>query len=97
MSRRPQAVINGNGRSRPSKVVGTGNLDWTSFNQLIDLSGVRQYGIDPDKITIGSTDSDIYAVGTGELPGPDVHASGQWRDLGQERRAPRDGVQRHGE
>ncbi len=52
-----QALINGTGRIEASKVVGTGNLGWTALNQLIDLSGVRQYGIDPDKITIGSTDS----------------------------------------
>ena len=52
-----KALINGNGRIQANKVVGTGNLGWAALNQLIDLSGVRQYGIDPAKITIGSTDA----------------------------------------
>ena len=52
-----RALISGNGRIEAARVVGTGNLGWAALNQLIDLSGVRQYGIDPAKITIGSTDS----------------------------------------
>ena len=56
------ALINGNGRIEASKVVGTGNLGWAALNQLIDLSGVKQYGIDPSKITIGSTDSEHVRI-----------------------------------
>lgn len=57
VSANTKALIDGNGRVEAGQVVGTGNLGWAAFNQLIDLSGVRQYGIDPAKITIGSTDS----------------------------------------
>ena len=57
-----KALINGSGRIEADKVVGTGNLGWASLNQLIDLSGVKQYGIDPTKITIGSTDSGHLSI-----------------------------------
>ncbi len=57
-----KALVNGNGRIEASKVVGTGNLGWAALNQLIDLSGVKQYGIDPTKITIGSTDSEHLRI-----------------------------------
>lgn len=50
------ALLNGNGRIEAKKVVGTGHLSWAAFDQLVDLSGVKQYGIDPKQIKIGSTD-----------------------------------------
>ena len=57
MSADTGALITGNGHIEADNVVGTGNIGWDSFNQLVDLTGVQQYGIDPAKITIGSTDA----------------------------------------
>jgi hypothetical protein len=49
-------LIAGKGRVEAATMVGTGSLDWASFTQLVDLSGVKRYGIDPSKIRIGSSD-----------------------------------------
>jgi hypothetical protein len=57
-----KALIDGNGRIEAAKVIGTGELGWASFSQLVDLSGVKQYGIDPSQIKIGSTDSGHLSI-----------------------------------
>ncbi len=49
-------VISGNGRVQADRVVGTAQIDWPSFEQMIDLSGVKQYGIDPSNLKISGTD-----------------------------------------
>jgi hypothetical protein len=35
--------------------VGTAHIDWASFEQMIDLSSLKQYGVDPSALTITST------------------------------------------
>jgi hypothetical protein len=57
-----KALISGNGRIHASNVVGTGSLSWASFSQLVDLSGVKQYGIDPKSIRLGSSDNGHMSV-----------------------------------
>jgi len=56
------SLISGNGRIDAKTVVGTGSLSWASFSQLVDLSGVKQYGIDPKSIKLGSTDSGHVSI-----------------------------------
>jgi LmeA-like phospholipid-binding len=55
-------LLSGNGQIEADSVVGTGQLGWASFMQLVDLSGVRQYGIDPKQLKIGSTDSGNLSI-----------------------------------
>lgn len=50
------AVISGNGQIEADRVVGTGQIDWNSFTELVDLSGGQKYGIDPTKIHVSGTD-----------------------------------------
>ncbi|HEU0239054.1 MAG TPA: DUF2993 domain-containing protein [Micromonosporaceae bacterium] len=56
------ALIAGNGHIEAATVAGTGSLDWTAFTQLVDLSGVKQYGIDPKAIRIGSADAGHVSI-----------------------------------
>ena len=56
------ALISGNGQIEADQVVGTGQLGWGSFTQLVDLSGVKQYGIDPSAIKIGSADGGHLSI-----------------------------------
>jgi hypothetical protein len=48
------SVISGSGQVEADRVVGTADLDWSSVEQLIDLSSAQQYGIDPSTIKITS-------------------------------------------
>ena len=49
-------VMSGDGQVVAAKVVGTGEIAWASFEQMVDLSGLQQYGIDPSTLTITGTD-----------------------------------------
>ncbi len=49
-------VISGNGKINADHVVGTAQIDWAAFEEMIDLSGVKQYGIDPSTLRITGTD-----------------------------------------
>jgi hypothetical protein len=50
------AVISGSGQIEADRVVGTGEINWSSFTQLVDLSGAQKYGIDPAKMRVSGTD-----------------------------------------
>jgi hypothetical protein len=49
-------VISGNGQVKADRVVGTAQIAWAAFEQMIDLSGVKQYGIEPSTLKINGTD-----------------------------------------
>lgn len=48
-------LINGGGTIEASHVVGIGQIGWTAFGQVVDLSGLKQYGIDPAQLVIAGT------------------------------------------
>lgn len=50
-------LTSGRGQIEADRVTGTAQVGWASFVQLVDLSGVTQYGIDPSTIQISGTDS----------------------------------------
>lgn len=49
-------VMSDEGQVVASKVVGTGEIAWASFEQMVDLSGLQQYGVDPSTLTITGAD-----------------------------------------
>lgn len=49
-------VMSGNGQIEADKVVGTGQIAWSSFTEMVDLSALRQYGIDPTTLHVSGTD-----------------------------------------
>jgi hypothetical protein len=53
-------VMSGDGQIEASKVVGTARMAWTAFQQMVDLSDLKQYGIDPTSLKItGGDDGQI--------------------------------------
>jgi len=52
-------VIGGDGSIVADRVDGTAHISWDSFQQMVDLSGVRQYGIDPSRLHISGSDGKI--------------------------------------
>jgi LmeA-like phospholipid-binding len=56
------SVISGNGQIEAGKVVGTAQINWASFEEMVDLSGLSQYGIDPSSLHITSTDGGVVTV-----------------------------------
>lgn len=45
-------LIGGDATITAGKVAGVVHLSWQSFQQLVDLSGLRQYGVDPETLRI---------------------------------------------
>jgi hypothetical protein len=50
-----RTVISGDGEVKADSVTGTARIGWTAFQQLIDLSELKQYGVDPTALKISST------------------------------------------
>jgi hypothetical protein len=48
------AVLSGDGQIKADRVSGTAQLDWQTFQQMVDLSGLKQYGVDPTSLRINS-------------------------------------------
>jgi hypothetical protein len=48
-------VMSGGGQITADRVVGTAQIDWKSFAQLADLSGLQKYGVDPSALKIAGT------------------------------------------
>jgi hypothetical protein len=57
-------LISGNPQVTAGKVTGTAHINWTAFQQMIDLTGAQQYGLDPDTIRITSTTGGKIALTT---------------------------------
>jgi hypothetical protein len=54
-------VLSGGGQIEADKVTGTARMAWTSFQQMVDLSSLKQYGIDPTSLRIaGGDDGQIH-------------------------------------
>lgn len=51
------SLLSGGGTISAEKVTGTATIAWKTFTQMVDLSGLKQYGIDPDTVTVTSTDA----------------------------------------
>ncbi len=49
-------LMSGHATIKADRVVGTGKLGWKSFGQIVDLSGLKQFGVDPGSLTISGTD-----------------------------------------
>jgi len=56
------SIISGNGQIEAGKVVGTAQINWASFEEMVDLSGLSQYGIDASSLHISSTGSGAVTV-----------------------------------
>jgi hypothetical protein len=53
-------VLSGHGQIKAAPVVGTAQIDWKSFEQMLDMSGLQRYGIDPSALKIsGSSDGKV--------------------------------------
>jgi hypothetical protein len=50
-------VMSGNGQIEAAKVVGTGQISWAAFTEMVDLGGLKQYGVNPSSIQISGTDN----------------------------------------
>lgn len=50
-------VMSGGGEIKADKVVGTAQIDWKSLQQLVDLTPLKQYGVDPSTIRISGTNN----------------------------------------
>jgi DUF2993 family protein len=48
-------LMSGDPKVTAGKVTGTAHINWTAFQQMIDLTGAQKYGLDPDTIRITST------------------------------------------
>ena len=48
-------LMSGNPKVTAGTMTGTAHINWTAFQQMIDLTGAQTYGLDPDKIRITST------------------------------------------
>lgn len=49
------SLLSGGGTISADKVTGTATIAWKTFTQMVDLSGLQRYGIDPDAVQITST------------------------------------------
>lgn len=52
-----RSLMAGSARIRADRITGTAQVSWGSFAQMVDLSGLNQYGVDPSTIQIAGTDS----------------------------------------
>jgi hypothetical protein len=50
------ALMSSHGSIKADRVTGVGKISWASFNQVVDLSGLKQFGIDPSTLNITGTD-----------------------------------------
>lgn len=50
-------VMSGGGEIKANKVVGDAEINWKSLQQLVDLTPLKQYGVDPSTIRISGTNS----------------------------------------
>jgi len=48
-------IMKHSGQVEADKVSGVATLNWASFQQLVDLSAVQKYGIDPDRLHISGS------------------------------------------
>jgi hypothetical protein len=58
------AVISGNGQITADRVAGTAQIDWQSFQQMVDLSGLQKYGVDPTALRISGAGAGKVSVST---------------------------------
>jgi hypothetical protein len=56
------AVLSGHGQVYAGRIAGTATISWTAFRQLVDVSGVQKYGVDPEQLTITGGDDGKIAV-----------------------------------
>jgi hypothetical protein len=69
------AMLAGHGTIRAARVVGTGTISWTSFNQVVDLTGLQQYGLDPKTLTVsGATGGHITMTAPVVVGGQTIQA-----------------------
>jgi len=69
-------IVSQHGQIEADRVAGVGVISWTSFKQMVDLSGVKAYGIDPDSLDISSNDSgDMTIKAPLQVAGQTVHAT----------------------
>ncbi len=48
-------LTSGHPTATAERVTGTADISWTAFQQMIDLTGAQQFGLDPDTIQITSS------------------------------------------
>ncbi len=69
-------ITSGHGTVEADKVVGTGEISWGSFTQMIDLSALQQQGVDTSQLHITGTDSgDISITAPVTVAGQTVQAT----------------------
>jgi hypothetical protein len=73
-------IISQHGQIQADRVTGVGVISWTSFKQMIDLSGVQAMGIDPDSLDITSNDNGDMTINAPlQVAGQTVHATATGR------------------